>query len=75
MSTMKECFGDLANITVRFNNSTKKHFLRVDEEKLKECDRCPLFTKCMFLRYNEIFKELIRLIDDSGVHDTRPRIG
>ena len=75
MSEMKECFGQLANTTIRYNNSTKKHYLRVDEEKLKECDQCPLFTKCMFLRYNEIFQELLRLVDQSGAGDSRPRIG
>lgn len=72
---MKECFGQLANMTVRYNASTKKHFLRVDEEKLKECDRCPLFSKCMFLKYNELMREMLRLLDDAGVNDSRPRIG
>ena len=73
--TMKECFGQLANLTIRYNKSTQKHYLRVDDEKLKECDQCPLFTKCMFLRQNDIIRELLRLIDDTGVTDTRPRIG
>ncbi len=72
---MKECFGQLANMTIRHNNSTHKHYLRIDEEKLKECDQCPLFTKCMFLRQNDVIRELLRLIDDAGVQDTRPRIG
>ncbi len=75
MSEIKECFGQLGNMTVRMNNSTQKHFLRVDDEKLKECDVCPLFTKCMFLRYNEILQEMLRLLDSAGVKDTRPRIG
>lgn len=73
--TTKECFGELANMTVRYNNSTKKHYLRVDDEKLKECDNCPLFSKCMFMRYNEIIQELLRLIDESEATDSRPRIG
>lgn len=73
--TTKECFGELANMTVRYNNSTKKHYLRVDDEKLKECDQCPLFTKCMFVRYNEIIQELLRLIDETEATDSRPRIG
>ncbi len=72
---IKECFGQLANMTVYYNHSTKKHFLRVDDEKLKECDRCPLFTKCMFLKYNDMIRELIRMVDDAGVTDSRPRIG
>ena len=75
MAEMKECFGQLANMVIHYNGSTKKHFLRVDEEKFKECDQCPLFTKCMFLRYNEIMQELLRLIDGAGVTDARPRIG
>lgn len=75
MSDIKECFGQLANVTVRMNPSTRKHFLRVDDEKLKECDKCPLFAKCMFLRYNEIFQEVFRLLDDAGISDSRPRIG
>jgi hypothetical protein len=37
--------------------------MRVDDQKLKECDHCPLFTKCMFLRYNELMKELLDLIN------------
>ena len=70
----KECFGELGNMVVRFNNSTQKHYLRTDDEKLKECDRCSLFTKCMFLRYNDMFRELLRMVDDDG-KDSRPRIG
>ena len=72
---LKECFGQLANMTIRFNNSTKMHYLRKDEEKLKECDQCNLFNKCMFVKYNEMFEELIRLIDNTGATDSRPRIG
>ncbi|HJP34980.1 MAG TPA: hypothetical protein QF901_03250 [Gammaproteobacteria bacterium] len=72
---LKECFGQLANLSINYSNSTKKHFLRIDEEKLKECDRCELFTKCMFLRHNEIFKEMLRMLDESGITDSRPRIG
>ena len=72
---LKECFGQLANMTIRFNNSTKMHYLRKDEEKLKECDQCNLFNKCMFVKYNEMFDELIRLIDENGATDSRPRIG
>lgn len=72
---IKECFGQLANMSIRFNNSTRKHYLRVDDEKLKECDKCNLFTKCMFIRNNEIMSEMLRLIDDSGVTDSRPRLG
>lgn len=62
----KECFGQLANMTVRFNTSTEQHFLRVDKDKLKECDGCNLFNKCMFLKYNDLFQELLDLIDVGG---------
>ena len=75
MPEMKECFGQLANITVRFRDHSKQHYLRVDEEKLKECDTCRLFTKCMFLRYNELFKEMLTLLDSVGAKETRPRMG
>ena len=70
----KECFGQLANIKIAFNNSTKKHYLRVDDEKLKECDQCPLFNKCMFLRYNELMREMLAAIDASGEADQRPKL-
>jgi hypothetical protein len=75
MAEKKECFGQLANIRVGFRDHSKQHYLSVDNEKLKECDRCPLFGKCLFLRYNELFKELLRLMDESGVHDAKPRLG
>lgn len=70
----KECFGQLANMTVRFNTSTEQHFLRVDKDKLKECDKCSLFNKCMFLKYNDLFQELLTLIDQGG-KESRPKIG
>ena len=71
---MKECFGQLGNTTIHYNNRTQRHFLRVDEEKMKECDECPLFMKCMFLRHNELMRELLRMIDDSGMVDSRPKL-
>ena len=71
---MKECFGQLANIKIAYNNSTRKHYLRVDDEKLKECDQCPLFNKCMFLRYNELMKEMLELIDAPGGSEQRTRL-
>lgn len=63
---LKECFGQLANMKIVHNNSTRKHYLRVDDEKLKECDRCPLFNKCMFLKYNEVIKDLLELVNDQA---------
>ena len=72
---MKECFGQLANMTIRFRDHSKQHYLRVDEEKLKECDTCHLFTKCMFLRYNELIKDLLKMIDSNRPADTLNRLG
>ena len=75
MPEMKECFGQLANMNIRYRSQMKKHFLFVDQEKLKECDTCPLFTKCMFVRHNELFKDLIRMLDESsGGKDSTPRL-
>lgn len=61
-----ECFGQLANSTIRYRDHSKQHYLRVDEEKLKECDQCNLFAKCMFLKYNDLIRELLKLIDGQG---------
>lgn len=58
---------------IAFNNSTRKHYLRVDEEKLKECDQCSLFNKCMFIRYNELMQEMLKIIDEKGNTDQRNR--
>lgn len=73
MAEKKECFGQLANLTIHYNHSTSKHYLRKDTTKLKECDRCSLFTKCMFLKYNELMEEMLRMIDEGG-KDTRPKL-
>ena len=74
MAETKECFGQLANIRVRFRDHSKQHYLYVDQDKLKECDRCALFTKCMFLRYNELFKELLKLLDAAKAQ-SRAKLG
>jgi len=71
----KECFGQLANLSIAFNNSTQKHYLRQDDEKLRECDSCNLFNKCMFLRYNAIMKEMLEIVDDKVSKDTTRRFG
>jgi hypothetical protein len=60
---MKDCFGQLGNMSIRFRDHSKQHYLRIDEEKLKECDTCPLFTKCMFLKYNDLMKGMLKLLD------------
>ena len=76
MADKKECFGQLAGVTIGFRDHSKQYFLRMDEERLKECDTCKLFSKCMFLRYNELFKELLQLINaGKGGPPPRTRIG
>ena len=72
MVERKECFGELANMSVRYRDQSRQHFLRVDEEKLKECDQCALFCKCMFLKYNDMFRTLLGLVNDP---EGRKRIG
>lgn len=69
---VKECFGQLAHLKIHYNNSTQKHFLRKDSEKLKECDKCHLFNKCMFLKYNELMQEMLRMIDEGA--DSKPKM-
>ena len=68
---MKECFGQLANISVRFRDQSKQHYLRIDEEKLKECDACHLFNKCMFVKNNELIRELLKMLDQALQDSTR----
>ena len=69
MAQLNECFGQCANMTIKFRDHSKQHYLRIDEEKLKECDQCHLFTKCMFLRYNELIRELLKLLDGKASAD------
>ena len=66
----KECFGQLANMKITFNSSTHKHY-----EKLRECDSCSLFNKCMFLRYNELMKEMLELVDDASTKGIAKKLG
>lgn len=68
---MKECFGQLANMTIRYRDASRQHFLRVDDEKLKECDTCHLFTKCMFVKYNDMIRELLKLVNEAKEPRTR----
>lgn len=71
----KECFGQLANLKITLNNSTKRHYLRQDDEKLKECDTCNLFTKCMFLKYNDIIREVLEIADAAAEQNQPRRLG
>lgn len=69
MPPLKECFGQCGNLTIKFRDHSKQHYLRVDEEKLKECDTCHLFNKCMFIKYNELIRELLKLLDSKASLD------
>ena len=71
----KECFGQLANLSISYNNSTQKHYLRQDDVKLRECDGCNLFNKCMFLKYNALMKEMLEIIDDGAKNEKSKRLG
>jgi hypothetical protein len=71
----KECFGQLANLKITLNNSTQRHYIRRDDEKLKECDTCNLFTKCMFLKYNEIIKDVLEIADNANEQGRPRRLG
>jgi hypothetical protein len=72
---LKECFGQLANLAITYNNSTQKHYLRQDDVKLRECDGCNLFNKCMFLKYNKLMKEMLEIIDEGPNNDRAKRLG
>jgi hypothetical protein len=71
----KECFGQLANLSIMYNNSTQRHYLRQDDVKLRECDECPLFNKCMFLKYNALMKEMLEIMDDNAGAGKSRRLG
>jgi len=51
MAKPKECFGELANMAIRYRSQGGSYYLYKDREKLKECDQCPYFNKCMFVKY------------------------
>ena len=74
MAEPKECFGQCANVSIRYRNMSHEHYLYVDEEKYRECADCPWFAQCLFQRYNTILRDLIRLVDRQG-KDDRPRLG
>ena len=69
MAPVKECFGQCANLTIKYRDHSKQHYLRIDDEKLKECDACNLFSKCMFLKHNELIKDLLKLLDTKASLD------
>jgi hypothetical protein len=64
MAKPKECFGELANMAIRFRSQGGNYYLYKDKEKLKECDQCPYFSKCMFVKYSDMFEEMIKLLNE-----------
>ena len=69
MAPTRECYGRCGNLSIRYRDRVRRHYLRVDREKLKECEDCPVFAKCMFLRYNKLIRDMIRMIDDLRPED------
>lgn len=69
---VKACFGQLANLDIQFSMRTKKHYLREDKEKRKECATCNLFSRCMYLKYNSLMQEMLQMIDAAGEEKPKP---
>ena len=65
---MKECFGQLGNITIKWIQRSAVHVIRTDEEKMVECRDCELLAQCACEKNLAMFKEMIKLIDEQ-----RPR--
>ena len=74
MTESKPCFGHCGNLAIRYRDVAKEHYVFLDSEKMKECAGCNLFAGCTFQTYNDLFKDLVRLVDSKG-RDRRPRIG
>lgn len=61
---MKECFGQLGNITIKWIQRSGLHVVRTDEEKMNECRECELLAQCACEKNLALFKEMLKLIDD-----------
>jgi hypothetical protein len=61
---MKECFGELGNTTVKWIQRSGVHFVATDEEKMKECHECELFSQCAWEMTLAILKETLKLVDE-----------
>lgn len=61
---MKECFGQLGNITIKWIERSGVHFIRTDEEKMNECRQCELFSQCAWEKNLAFLKEMLKLIDE-----------
>jgi hypothetical protein len=61
---MKECFGQLGNTTIKWIARSQVHFIITDEEKMKECRECELFSQCAYEKNLALLKEMLRLIDE-----------
>ncbi len=61
---MKECFGQLGNITIKWIARSQVHFISTDEEKMNECRECEFFSQCAQEKNLALLKEMLRLIDE-----------
>ncbi len=69
---MKECFGELGNTTVKWIQRSSVHFIVTDEEKMKECRECELFSQCAWERNLALLREMLKSIDEQRPRDRRP---
>jgi len=61
---MKECFGQFGNTTIKWIARSQVHFIRTDEEKMKECRECDLFCQCASDKNLALIKEVLKLVDE-----------
>jgi hypothetical protein len=68
---MKECFGELGNTTVKWIQRSGVHFIASDEEKIKECHECEMFSQCSWERTLTLFKEVLKLLNEQRSKDRK----
>jgi len=61
---MKECFGQLGNIVIKWIARSQVHFVSTDEDKMAECRDCELFCQCAQEKNLSLLKEVLRLVDE-----------
>jgi len=69
---MKECFGQLGNITIKWIGRSGVHLIRTDDEKMQECRQCELFCQCAFEKNLALLKKMLKLIDEQRPKTKRP---
>jgi len=67
--------GEAVEMSICYRSSIRRHYLKVDEERLETCEINTTFVRNMFKRYNEIINDILRLIDEGADRDSRPRLG